>query len=165
MSDDVGVHVAYAATFNGEQDIYYLRIGAADCNGNAVPDPDDIALGTSRDDNGDGVPDECQTLVLSGLNPGVAGGSNAIDLTRASPHAPVTFLYGTIPADLPISSCPGARLGILDLHVLGTFTADATGHVGLSGVVGGGHRGESLLIQAIEAATCRSSNTVSHTFP
>ena len=27
ISDDAGAHIAYAATFNGEQDIYYLRIG------------------------------------------------------------------------------------------------------------------------------------------
>jgi hypothetical protein len=27
VSDDMGVDVAYAATFNGEQDVYYLRIG------------------------------------------------------------------------------------------------------------------------------------------
>jgi hypothetical protein len=26
VSDETGVDVAYAATFNGEQDIYYLRI-------------------------------------------------------------------------------------------------------------------------------------------
>ena len=27
ISDDVGAHVAYAATHNGEQDIWFLRIG------------------------------------------------------------------------------------------------------------------------------------------
>lgn len=32
---------------------------ASDCNGNGVPDADDIASGTSLDTNGDGVPDEC----------------------------------------------------------------------------------------------------------
>ncbi len=31
----------------------------ADCNGNGVPDPIDIAAGTSRDCNGNGIPDEC----------------------------------------------------------------------------------------------------------
>ncbi len=29
VSDDAGAHLAYAATFNGEQDVYYLRIQAA----------------------------------------------------------------------------------------------------------------------------------------
>ena len=31
-----------------------------DCNKNAVPDDCDIADGTSADEDGDGIPDECQ---------------------------------------------------------------------------------------------------------
>jgi hypothetical protein len=30
-----------------------------DCNGNLIPDPVDIAVGTSKDCNGNGIPDEC----------------------------------------------------------------------------------------------------------
>jgi regulation of enolase protein 1 (concanavalin A-like superfamily) len=59
ISDDLGVHVAYAATFNGEQDVYYLRIGSYDCNQNGVADEQDLSEGTSVDGNGDGIPDEC----------------------------------------------------------------------------------------------------------
>ncbi|HVP12866.1 MAG TPA: hypothetical protein VMV94_16955, partial [Phycisphaerae bacterium] len=33
----------------------------ADCNGNHVPDDEDIAAGTSRDDNHNGIPDECES--------------------------------------------------------------------------------------------------------
>jgi hypothetical protein len=61
-SDQLGAHVAYSATFNGEQDVYYLRIGAYDCNGNGVPDDEDIANGTSLDCNENGNPDECENL-------------------------------------------------------------------------------------------------------
>jgi hypothetical protein len=32
VSDDLGANLAYAATFNGEQDVYYLRIGPAYCD-------------------------------------------------------------------------------------------------------------------------------------
>jgi hypothetical protein len=60
VSDKVGADVAYAATYNGEQDVYYLRIGQHDCNDNGVGDTADIAAGTSRDDNGNGIPDECE---------------------------------------------------------------------------------------------------------
>lgn len=60
VSDNLGVNVAYAATFNGEQDVYFLRIGPWDCNGNEVPDENDIAAGTSLDCNANGVPDECE---------------------------------------------------------------------------------------------------------
>src|SRR5438552_364964 len=60
LSDNLGVNVAYAATFNGEQDVYFLRIGPWDCNGNEIDDAVDIANATSRDCNGNGVPDECE---------------------------------------------------------------------------------------------------------
>jgi hypothetical protein len=67
VSDEVGAHVAWAATFNGEQDVYYLRIGDYDCNANGVGDSLDIALETSPDDNDNGIPDECED-VLSGAS-------------------------------------------------------------------------------------------------
>ncbi|MCZ6767337.1 MAG: T9SS type A sorting domain-containing protein [bacterium] len=60
ISDDVGAHLAWAATFNGEQDVYYLRIGDYDCNDNGVGDAVDIATNTSYDFNGNGIPDECE---------------------------------------------------------------------------------------------------------
>ncbi len=61
ISDHGGAHVAFAATFNGEQDVYYLRI-PIDCNENGVFDETDITDGTSADCNGNGIPDECDTL-------------------------------------------------------------------------------------------------------
>jgi hypothetical protein len=60
VSDNLGANLAYAATFNGEQDVYFLRIGPWDCNGNEIPDEIDILVGTSLDCNANGVPDECE---------------------------------------------------------------------------------------------------------
>ncbi len=59
-SDLLGANLAWAATFNGEQDVYFLRIGEYDCNGNGVGDPDDIADETSADCNANSIPDECE---------------------------------------------------------------------------------------------------------
>jgi hypothetical protein len=59
-SDLVGANVAYAATYNGEQDVYFLRIGDYDCNGNGIPDTQDIAADPSLDCNGNGIPDSCE---------------------------------------------------------------------------------------------------------
>ena len=59
-SDNLGANVAYAATFNGEQDVYFLRIGPWDCNANEIPDEADIADRTSLDANANTVPDECE---------------------------------------------------------------------------------------------------------
>ena len=79
-SDDVGGTLVFAATYNGEQDIYSLRIGPRDCNRNGIPDDDDIAggaldcdrdgapdsceiaAGAEADGNGDGIPDRCQPV-------------------------------------------------------------------------------------------------------
>jgi hypothetical protein len=59
-SDLVGAGVAYSATYNGEQDVYYVRINDRDCNGNGIPDAIDLANGTLHDCNGNGIPDECE---------------------------------------------------------------------------------------------------------
>ncbi|MEE9297164.1 MAG: sialidase family protein [Phycisphaerae bacterium] len=64
ISDDIGASVIYAATFNGEQDVYYLRI-EPDCNENGVSDFEDIALGDSVDANGNGIPDTCEPPVAA----------------------------------------------------------------------------------------------------
>jgi len=58
ISDGDGGSLVYAATFNGEQDIYFLRVG--DCNASGRHDSVDIALHTSLDCNANGVPDECE---------------------------------------------------------------------------------------------------------
>ncbi len=63
VSDNLGVNVAYAATFNGEQDIYFLRIGPWDCNGNEIDDAVDIGEARSGDCNANEVPDECEYRV------------------------------------------------------------------------------------------------------
>ncbi|MCH8822916.1 MAG: exo-alpha-sialidase [Planctomycetes bacterium] len=60
ISDNVGANLAWSATFNGEQDVYFLRIGDYDCNANGKPDSDDIDSGESSDCNENGIPDNCE---------------------------------------------------------------------------------------------------------
>ncbi len=62
VSDRVGGGVAYAATFNGEQDVYFLRV-FPDCNANGFSDIEDIDSVTSLDCNLTLIPDECETAV------------------------------------------------------------------------------------------------------
>ena len=71
ISDNGGANLAYAATFNNEEDVYFLRI-PQDCNGNGIDDDCDVACGApgtrcdvvgcgaSGDCNGNVVPDECE---------------------------------------------------------------------------------------------------------
>ena len=41
-SDALGADLVFAATFNGEQDVYHLRIGPHDCNRNGIGDDVDV---------------------------------------------------------------------------------------------------------------------------
>jgi hypothetical protein len=59
-SDLTGCFVAMAATFNNEEDVYCIRIGPYDCNGNGIDDAVDIANGTETDCNANGIPDSCE---------------------------------------------------------------------------------------------------------
>jgi len=83
VSGETGADVAFAATFNGEQDIYYVRV-FPDCNGNGVSDVTDLA-GASLDCDADHVPDECQAapacLGAGGLGGLTVARSPAGDLT------------------------------------------------------------------------------------
>jgi hypothetical protein len=60
VSEEAVARIAYAATFNGEQDVYFLEVG--DCNNNGVHDGTDISGGSSTDYNIDGIPDDCQCV-------------------------------------------------------------------------------------------------------
>lgn len=59
VSNESATDVAFAATFNGEQDVYYVRL-FPDCNVNGVSDVDDLENLTSRDNDANGIPDECE---------------------------------------------------------------------------------------------------------
>ena len=58
VSDAIGANVAFAATFNGEQDVYHARI-LPDCNENLAHDSLELLNGSTTDCNGNGIPDEC----------------------------------------------------------------------------------------------------------
>ncbi len=60
VSENAAAHLAYAATFTGGQDVYYVRL-TPDCNDNGIADETDIANETSTDCNGNLTPDECES--------------------------------------------------------------------------------------------------------
>jgi hypothetical protein len=95
VSDDVGAHLAWAATFNSEQDVYYTRINDYDCNSNGVGDATDISQGTSPDVNQNGIPDECETEPTD--VPEVAGRSLRLHQNVPNPFNPQTLIRYDIP--------------------------------------------------------------------
>ncbi len=109
VSDNLGVNVAYAATFNGEQDIYFLRIGPWDCNGNELDDLLDISELRSGDCNANDVPDECEYRVdVNG--DGVTTLSDFAEFQRGltGPHDPVASARGA-GGSRPAAGAPGSE--------------------------------------------------------
>ncbi len=114
ISDNTGANLAWAATFNGEQDVYFTRILPFDCNGNGVDDSEDIALENSADVNENGVPDECEgPLVLAegcryvAATPGL--GSDRLALRVTSPDYPCLDKY--VAANGRLTDSPVYRTG------------------------------------------------------
>lgn len=108
VSDVSGADVAYAATFNNEQDVYYVRL-FPDCNGNGVSDVTDIA-GASPDCNLSHLPDECEA-------------------------APACIGAGTVPDDgLRIDKGPGSELA---LHWSASCVAGDSDYAVYEGALGG----------------------------
>jgi hypothetical protein len=84
VSDAVGADLIYAATFNGEEDVYYLRIGDTDCNSNRVGDSSDLRDGLP-DCNSNGLLDSCE--IDAGTAPD-EDGNGVIDGCRLPPRRP-----------------------------------------------------------------------------
>lgn len=86
VSDDTGAGVAYAATFGGEQNVYYVRL-FPDCNGNGISDTTDLQTHASLDCDLNRIPDECQAFPL-------CFGAGAVPDGGAGAGAPLTLGKG-----------------------------------------------------------------------
>ncbi len=79
-SDLVGADLAFAATFNDEEDVYYMRIGDYDCDGNGTGDTADLAAGTLADCDRNQIPDYCEIMAQPELD---SDGDWVLDSCRA----------------------------------------------------------------------------------
>ena len=83
VSDDTGANLAWAATFNDEQDVYFTRLWA-DCNGNGASDSYDVWLGQERDLNENLDPDSCEIAEDPGLD---TDGDGILDEFQTAPRS------------------------------------------------------------------------------
>lgn len=98
ISDRDGVNVAYSATFNGEQDVYFLRI-PADCDADGVSDAAAIADGRAMDINTNAIPDGCETDTdgdgLLDMSDSDMDGDGVANTSDACPLGPFGFRCGS----------------------------------------------------------------------
>ena len=161
-SDEVGASIAYAATFNGEQDVYYLRV-FPDCNQNGISDVIDINDQTSDDINENLVPDECE-LVLSEPNPGQVGQQNTLNVSVGTPGETVYFVASLSSGSAYISVCNDS-FDLKNPILIGSEVIDTNGEAALERFIPGKFSGKTALFQALELSTCTFSNLVPFTFP
>ncbi len=165
ISDAAGGSLAWAATFNGEQDVYFLRV-FPDCNDNGTSDVDDIAGGGSSDVDGNNIPDECEGgLLLSSPDPGLPGQINSLTAAGAGAGNRVAFVRGTAAGIFPAPGCPGVNLGIDSPKRMGQEVADGAGEAVLTVSFPGSISGQTALFQAFDRVDCTVSNVVTFVFP
>jgi len=155
VSDAVGANLTYPATFNGEQDVWFLRIGDYDCNGNGIGDAQDIAAGTSTDWNGNGRPDTCEGLQVSDAPPAAPRWSLGANVPN--PFNPTT----RIPFEA--ATAGAVRLQILDIAGRYVRTLDVRARLGPNVLTWDGHDARGLpvasgvYIYQLEAPQMRAS--------
>ncbi|MBK9386249.1 MAG: NHL repeat-containing protein [Planctomycetes bacterium] len=100
-------------------------------------------------------------VVLSRLEPGIAGQVNALELRHLTPSAPFALLFGTAGASVLLPGCGAAFLGIAQPELY-PARADASGRFRLQAPVDPLLQGLSLHLQAFDAS-CKFSNLVVET--
>ncbi|NOG54126.1 MAG: Zn-dependent exopeptidase M28 [Planctomycetes bacterium] len=102
--------------------------------------------------------------VLSEPVPGVAGVENTLTVDGATPGEYTYFAYGFTQGQSSITGCPGVYLDINAAVVAGQAAADGTGLVTFNAAVPPAASGRLIWIQALETATCRTSNLIDFLF-
>ncbi|MFG0328712.1 MAG: M12 family metallo-peptidase [Phycisphaerales bacterium] len=110
--------------------------------------------------------DECEPGVrLSGPTPGRAGFNNLVTISNATANGEVRIYWALREGRTNVSSCAGVQLDLDDANVAGEVVASVSGIASFTGFVPRGARGRALLIQAVDLASCRLSNSVVYQFP
>ena len=102
---------------------------------------------------------------LTQIVPGQAGTVNTIEVEGGTPGQNTTFAYALVTGSFNVPSCAGLTVDLNWPTVLGTGTADGTGHAELSMMVPAVASGLTAHVQAVELATCQKTNLYTITFP
>ncbi|HET9299352.1 MAG TPA: sialidase family protein [Candidatus Polarisedimenticolaceae bacterium] len=115
VSDATGADAVYTATFNGEQDVYHIRL-FPDCNGNGTSDVTDLQ-GGSFDCNANQLPDECESAPVC-LTAGAIPETGASRVTISKTGSDLLLRWGaSCQADDPDYAVYEGTLGSFTSHV------------------------------------------------
>jgi hypothetical protein len=136
VSDDLGADLAYAATFNGEQDVYYIRIGDPQCSDlgavsflSSEYGCESTATLTIRDCNANTDPGLVESLVVT-VASGAEPAGESITLTEADLNS--SIFEGSI--DLSETNAVGVLQIVNGDTIVATYI-DADDGEGGSGVI------------------------------
>lgn len=105
------------------------------------------------------------SLTLSNPIPGIAGTTNSVTFTCASPNAQVAIVHSLQAGSTPVAVCPGLSVDMMNPLLLGIFGADAAGNGSASGFAPPALSGQTSLIQAVDITGCTKSNLVMYPWP
>ncbi len=125
-----------------------------DTDGGGILDGDEVASGTDPLDPSDDLPPPA-LLTLEGPVPGVAGMRNDWAAFDATPGATIFLVASASQGATPVPGCPGVSLGIGSPTLLDTAAANPRGVAPLHRVIPAALSGRTLVVQAVEPATCR----------
>lgn len=103
-------------------------------------------------------------LNLISIAPGLAGRNNIIAISNCTPNSDVTVFYALNAGETAISGCPGVSLRLARPAEVSTGTADAEGFLFIETFVPQAARRFPVLLQAVEAGACRTSNVLTVNF-
>ncbi|NOG53054.1 MAG: DUF3466 family protein [Planctomycetes bacterium] len=111
------------------------------------------------------VPTGISFLTLGGPDPGLSNADNTFTVDGATPGAEQVFLYGLKTGSTEVPGCQGVFLSLNKPKEIARAVADAGGHAEAVVFVPRQGSGLKVYFQTYEAATCRTSNVVTHLFP
>jgi hypothetical protein len=102
-----------------------------------------------------------QNLLLGDVDPD----TTTLQITGADPGDSVVLGMGLQAGSRPVPGCPGVTLDITNARRVDTETADGIGVATLTSPTPQSLAGRTVLYQAFESNSCRTSNVVEFTFP
>lgn len=96
-------------------------------------------------------------LALEAPIPGLAGTQNLLRVTGATTAARAFVVGGVTPGAVPVPGCPGLTIEIASPRIVGSTLADPSGVAEITAFAPAALRGKTVLLQAVEPSTCRTS--------